>query len=156
MKIQTAILGAALVLAGCGGGVGAVETGAGNFAGQYAATWMSLAHITSPAGVPDQPYEVSATVTIVDTVGHSFIASDTANNCTQTYDRSGDTAVTAPDGQSCTQTLTNGATQTSTDNCTATISGAQIVVSCNGDATGVNAGVPYTGTFTGGWTGTRL
>jgi hypothetical protein len=142
-----------LALAGCGGAM--PEAGAGDFAGTYNSTWMSLAHITSPPGVADQPYTSNDVVTIAAVSGHSFIFTDASNGCSSTFDRNGDTAVTSPTGQTCTQLLNNGATQTSTADCTATINGGALLIECTGDAKGVNAGVPYTATWTGSWTGTR-
>ena len=132
------------------------ESGPGAFAGSYDVTWNSNARITSPPGVPDQPYSVSGVMTIAATGGHDFIISNTANDCTGTFDRNGDSATSDPGDQPCDQTLTNGAEQHSTSNCTASIAGNALSIRCSGNASGVNAGgVPYTATWTGEWSGTR-
>jgi hypothetical protein len=153
---------AALAMAGCGGAADPSMVGPGDFAGVYDATWSSLAHITSPPGVPDQPYTDSGVMTVGADVTADFIGSVTnsvGSFCDGLFDRTSPTHATfSPPMQTWTGVLTNGNTQTNHQTCTADLSGAggTLVVTCDGTITGVTPqGVQYAGNYHGAWTGTK-
>jgi hypothetical protein len=155
----------ALVLAGCGGAPGAnPSSAAAAFAGTYHATWQSIAYITSPPGVPPQPYSDTAVITVTAEDDHDILMAwqvgSNAPSGTIAFAVAGKSAMAAAMGTGGTcwmGHLTNGNQQTTcATSADATIDGATLTQSQTGTVDGVTPqGVHYAGTYQGAWTGTR-
>lgn len=135
-----------------------------DFIGQYQSTWSATAYVTSPAGVPPQPYTDTAMITVTATddadISMAWQVGSNAPSGTITFAVQGDsaTATGIGTGGTCwTGVLTNGNQQTTcATTATAEIVGDQLSQRQTGTITGTTPdGVAYTGTYEGIWTGTR-
>jgi hypothetical protein len=138
---------------------GSSTGGAGPFAGTYAAT---LSETYTVDGSGPQPLTASASIVFADGTTTDMVETITSptisgGSCMFTYNRTDSSAAASPADQTCSYTLSNGDKQTNTDSAhMATINGNALTINISGTFVGTTPqNVPYSGTFSGAWTGTR-
>ena len=153
-----------VLAAGCGGSgsSGAQTSSVGAYAGIYNATYSGTYAVTSPAGVPGGTSTNSGTITITALSSGQLQAvwqiPPNPPSGTVVFDVSGDMGTAAGTGGMCfTGKLGNGDTQTNCCTaCSIAFSGNGFVQPNMGTFTGTTAaGVAYSGTYSGQWTGTK-
>jgi hypothetical protein len=147
----------------CGSSSSSSNKPPSGFAGVYGATYAGTYTVTSPAGVPGGSNTATATVTITDQpngdVGISFQIPPNPASGAIDFALMGNSgmAVGAATGGMCFVGQLNGNTQSNCcTSCSIAFSGSSFTQPNAGTFTGTTAtGTPYSGTYTGSWSGTK-
>jgi hypothetical protein len=145
--------------AGGSGGEAAAPSAA--FVGTYNATFSGVSTFSSPPGTPAMAYTDAGMITVTakdaDTIVMAWKVGANPPSGTIEFQLSG-TSGSGTGGSPWMGRLSNGAQQTSwCDVCGAAMVGDKLTQTQEGHFEGVTAtGVPYAGTYTGSWIGTRV
>jgi hypothetical protein len=165
--MRRALSGLVMVLAtGCGGGSSSSsssnQASLAAYAGVYNASYSGTYAVTSPAGIPGATNTDMGTITMTVLPSGQLQAvwqiPPNPPSGTVDFNMSGDTGTAAATGGMCfVGKLANGDTQTNCcTECSITFSANGFVQPNTGTFTGTTAaGVAYSGTYSGQWTGTK-
>jgi hypothetical protein len=150
---------------GGGGGMGGSGAAAPSaaFVGTYTASFNGMSTFISPPGTPPAAYTDTGTITVTaknaDTILMAWTVGNNPPSGTIEFKLGGTTdSASGTGGTPWMGRLWNGALQTSwCDVCGASLMGDRLTQTQEGHFEGITAtGVPYSGTYAGTWSGTRV